>query len=128
MNNNKPLSPHLSIYRWQINSILSILHRISGAFLHIVLIIFAWLFALNIFYPESKYLIVINELLLSKIGKFFICGISFMLYFHILNGIRHLAWDCGLGFKIPTMKMTSIIVLSGASFFTMLTIYILYFN
>lgn len=125
---NNPLSPHLLIYKWQINSILSILHRISGVFLHIFLIIFAWLFSLNIFYPECTCLMSINELILSKIGKFFICGISFLLYFHVFNGIRHLFWDCGKGFKIQTMQLTSIVVLSCATIFTILTAYILYFN
>tara|TARA_B100000029_G_scaffold478571_1_gene524799 strand:+ start:25 stop:411 length:387 start_codon:yes stop_codon:yes gene_type:complete len=109
MNDSKnPLSPHLQIYRWHISSLLSITHRISGVINLIGLIfIFFWLLALNL--GESNYelfLLLIN----SFFGKFILIGLTWSMSFHILSGIRHLAWDLGYGFEIKTANISGIIV------------------
>ena len=104
-----PLSPHLQIYRWHISSLLSITHRISGVInLLALILIFFWLLVLS--FGESNYelfLISIN----SFFGKFILIGFTWSMSFHILSGIRHLAWDLGFGFEIKTANISGIIVI-----------------
>ena len=108
MNDSNPLSPHLQIYRWQISSLLSISHRISGLINLLALsLIFFWLLVLS--FGESNYelfLLTIN----SFFGKFILIGFTWSMCFHILSGIRHLAWDLGYGFEIKTANISGIIV------------------
>jgi succinate dehydrogenase / fumarate reductase cytochrome b subunit len=93
----RPLSPHISIYRWPITMTLSILHRATGVAMSIGLIVMAiWL--LSAATSADKY----NELLaiLSSVpGQILLIGWSFSFFFHLMNGIRHLFWDTGRGFE-----------------------------
>ena len=111
-----PLSPHLQIYRWQISSLLSITHRISGIInLLALILIFFWLIFLSL--GESNYelfLLAIN----SFFGKFILIGFTWSMCFHILSGIRHLAWDLGYGFEIKTANISGIIVIIISLFLT----------
>ena len=113
-----PLSPHLQIYRWQISSLLSITHRISGIInLLALILIFFWLIFLSL--GESNYelfLLAIN----SFFGKFILIGFTWSMCFHILSGIRHLAWDLGYGFEIKTANISGIIVIIFSLAFTIL--------
>ena len=106
---NNPLSPHLQIYRWQISSLLSIAHRISGVINLLALVfIFFWLVFLS--FGESNYelfLLIIN----SFFGKFILIGFTWSMIFHLLSGIRHLVWDLGYGFEIKIANISGIIVI-----------------
>ena len=106
---NNPLSPHLQIYRWHISSLLSITHRISGVInLLALILIFFWLIVLS--FGESNYelfLLIMN----SFFGKFVLIGFTWSMSFHLLSGIRHLAWDLGYGFEIKTANISGIIVI-----------------
>jgi succinate dehydrogenase / fumarate reductase cytochrome b subunit len=98
----RPLSPHLSIYRPQITSFLSILHRITGVALYaglVLLIVFLWVVA----YSPANY-DELHKCLSSFWGRLFLFGWTFALYFHLFNGIRHLFWDIGKGFSIPSVN------------------------
>ena len=107
--NQNPLSPHLQIYRWHISSLLSITHRISGVInLLALILIFFWLLFFS--FGESNYelfLLIIN----SFFGKFILIGCAWSMCFHILSGIRHLAWDLGYGYEIRTANVSGIIVI-----------------
>ena len=110
MNDSKnPTSPHLQIYRWEISSLLSITHRISGVInLLAVILIFFWLIVLS--FGESNYelfLLIIN----SFFGKFILIGFTWSMSFHLLSGLRHLIWDLGYGFEIQTANISGIIVI-----------------
>ena len=115
---NNPLSPHLQIYRWQISSLLSITHRISGIInLLALILIFFWLLILS--FGENNYelfLISIN----SFFGKFILIGFSWSMSFHILSGIRHLIWDLGYGFEIKTSNISGVIVIISSLVLTIL--------
>ena len=115
---NNPLSPHLQIYRWQISSLLSITHRISGVINLIALIlIFFWLVVLSL--GESNYelfLLIIN----SFIGKFILIGFTWSMSFHLLSGIRHLVWDLGYGFEIKTANISGLIVIISSLVLTVM--------
>jgi len=106
---NNPLSPHLQIYKWHISSLISITHRISGVInLLALILIFFWLIALS--FGQSNYelfLLIIN----SFFGKFILIGFTWSMIFHLLSGIRHLAWDLGYGFQIKTANISGIIVI-----------------
>ena len=115
---NNPLSPHLQIYKWQISSLLSIAHRIVGVinFLAITLICIWVSFLL---FGESNYEAV-QLLLNSFYGKFIIISLCWTFSFHILNEIRHLAWDAGYGFDLKITKITGILVFFGSFVLTVL--------
>lgn len=127
LQNQMPTSPHLMIYRWQINMFLSICHRITGSLLYFFLIFITWFFCLSLMYPDCSVLSGMNSFFLSGIGKFFIGSGSFMFYHHLFGGIRHLFWDAGCGFEIPVMKFTSILILFCSLILTGMTFFVLYF-
>ena len=106
---NNPLSPHLQIYRWQISSLLSITHRISGVINLLALILIFFWFSFFIFGENNyqSFLSTIN----SFFGKFILIGFTWSMCFHILSGIRHLAWDLGYGYEIRTANISGIIVI-----------------
>tara|TARA_Y100000590_G_scaffold357430_1_gene412236 strand:- start:108 stop:494 length:387 start_codon:yes stop_codon:yes gene_type:complete len=119
MNDSKnPLSPHLQIYRWHVSSLLSITHRISGIINLLALIfIFYWIIVLS--FGENNYelfLLIIN----SFFGKFILIGFTWSMIFHVLSGIRHLAWDLGYGFEIKTANISGVIVIISSLVITIL--------
>ena len=119
---NNPLAPHLQIYKWQISSLLSITHRIVGVvnILAITLICF-WIISLLL--GEANYL-SLQLILKSFFGKFLIISLCWTFSFHILNEIRHLAWDLGYGFDLKISKITGVITIIG-SFILAVSIYLL---
>ena len=97
----RPLSPHLQVYRWQITMTLSILHRATGLALAFgTLLLARWLLALASG-PEAY--AEVAQWNASWLGRLFLFGWTWSLFYHLCNGIRHLAWDAGLGFEIPTV-------------------------
>ena len=116
--NQNPISPHLQIYRWHISSLLSITHRIAGVInLFALILIFFWLLVLS--FGESNYelfLFIIN----SFFGKFILIGFSWSMSFHILSGVRHLAWDLGYGFEITTANISGLVVIVSSFVLTII--------
>ena len=113
-----PLSPHLQIYRWHITSLLSITHRIVGVInIFAVTLICGW--SLFLLLGKNDYDIIF-VILNSIFGKFLILSLCWTFSFHILNELRHLAWDLGYGFDLKIAKITGIIVLVGSFALTMI--------
>jgi succinate dehydrogenase / fumarate reductase cytochrome b subunit len=98
-NRERPLSPHLQVYRWQITMTMSILHRASGLALVVGAFALAW-WLLAVAAGGEAYAGA-AACLASPLGKFVLFGFSLSLVYHLLNGIRHLLWDAGWGFEIP---------------------------
>jgi succinate dehydrogenase / fumarate reductase cytochrome b subunit len=115
----RPLSPHIGIYKPQITSVLSISHRISGFALYTGAILLAWWIVANV-YGHSQ---CINAFISSSLGMAVLFLWSFALFYHMLNGIRHLFWDMGKGFAIKTVNGTGILVVICAVIMTMLSWY-----
>jgi succinate dehydrogenase / fumarate reductase, cytochrome b subunit len=93
----RPLSPHVMLYRWQIGSTLSILHRITGIALALGIVALAyWLIAIA--GGEDTYETA-RRLFASPVGQLALFGWTFSFLFHLLNGVRHLFWDAGYGFE-----------------------------
>ena len=104
----RPLSPHLQVYRWQMTSVLSILHRGTGLFLVLGTVMIAfWVIALALGHNViESYQACLGALQ----GKILLAGWSFSLFYHWANGIRHLLWDAGWGYEIERVYMTGWIV------------------
>jgi succinate dehydrogenase / fumarate reductase, cytochrome b subunit len=108
----RPLSPHLHIYRPQITTVLSIMHRITGMLLCLgAVLLVAWI-ATTAAGPEwhACYFDFIDSIL----GRLVLLGLVFSLLFHLCNGIRHLVWDMGYGFDLGTTTASgwTVVVLS----------------
>ena len=98
---NRPLSPHLQVYRPQMTSVLSIFHRMSGAGLWLGTVVLTyWLYATALG-PEQYD--IAQAIFGSWIGMLALLGWSFALFYHLCNGIRHLFWDVGWGFELPVV-------------------------
>ncbi len=104
----QPLSPHLTVYRWQITNTLSILHRLSGLVLFLAAFDFAiWLGAIALggeAYTGVRRFFSTNILLIIW------ALVSLSFFYHLLNGIRHLLWDIGKGFEEFHVKLTGLLV------------------
>ena len=115
---NNPLSPHLQIYKWQISSLLSITHRIVGV-INILAITIICFLCLSLLLGEDSYQIT-NNFLKSFLGKFLVISLCWTFSFHILNELRHLAWDLGYGFDLKIAKITGVLALIGSFIITVL--------
>ena len=112
MENKKPLSPHIQVYKWHISSLVSISHRITGI-INIIGITLICLWASLLILGENNYEII-GTLLNSLIGKFIILSLTWSFCFQILSEIRHLFMDLGYGFELKTTKITGLIVIFGS--------------
>tara|TARA_Y100000766_G_C18387041_1_gene356334 strand:- start:2 stop:379 length:378 start_codon:yes stop_codon:yes gene_type:complete len=109
----RPLSPHLQVYRPQLTSVMSIMHRASGLVLTTGTVILAfWLIAVANG-PET--FAVMALIVGHPLGQFVLFGYSVALFYHACNGIRHLSWDFGFGLTIPDVYRSGYFVL-GATF------------
>lgn len=96
---DRPLSPHLQVYRWQITMTMSILHRVSGVMLTVGAFGLAcWLLALA---EGGEHYARAAAIVASPLGMLVLFAFSLALVYHLFNGLRHLAWDIGWGFEIP---------------------------
>ena len=116
---NRPLSPHLQVYRPQITSVLSILHRITGVVLALgALLLVYWLVAAA---SGDSAFETAQNLIGSFLGRLFLFGWTFALFYHFSNGIRHLAWDWGIGFEIETVTKSGWAVIISSVVLTLLS-------
>jgi len=114
---SRPLSPHLQIYRPQITSVLSILHRITGVALAVgTLLLVWWLIAAA---SGRDAFAAADGFIASWLGRLLLLGWTFALFFHLCNGIRHLAWDTGRGFELKTVTLTGWLVVAAAAALTL---------
>lgn len=105
MATQRPLSPHLSIYRLQINMLMSIVHRITGAANYVgAALLAAWLISAAM--GPSQYAAA-NALLGHPLGLLVLFGYTWSVLHHMLGGVRHLIWDTGRGFSIGQVNTLS---------------------
>jgi succinate dehydrogenase / fumarate reductase cytochrome b subunit len=109
---NRPLSPHLSIYRMTITMLVSIMNRITGAGMALAgIMIVWWLMAAA---SSPAYFETVTGYLTSWVGLLILVGSLWALWFHFLGGLRHIVMDFGIGYEIKTVNMTGWIVLIGS--------------
>jgi len=117
---NRPLSPHLTIYRPQLNSAMSIFHRITGLGLALGAVLVVWWFLAAARGPEA--FAFADGVLTSWLGGLVLILSLAALWYHFFSGIRHLVWDAGVGFDLDTAHGSSIAVLAAAAVMTVLTL------
>lgn len=105
---SRPLSPHLTIYSWPVTMATSIVHRMTGMALAGGTLIFAWWIIAAATGPEAYD--TFQSIANTPLGQVILAGFVWSLSYHLLNGIRHLVWDVGLGYDIRTAKLTGILV------------------
>ena len=106
---SRPLSPHLQIYKPQLTSILSIMHRLTGVALTCgAFFLVYWLY--HVAEGEMHYL-ELQQVMISPLGRVFLISWSFALFYHLLNGIRHLLWDAGYGLELRDAYASGYVVI-----------------
>jgi len=115
----RPLSPHIQIYRWPINMALSITHRATGIGLALGLILMTWWLLALASGPEA--FATVQAVMGSWFGVLVLFLWTLALFYHLGNGVRHLIWDAGYGFEIETARTSAIAVLVFAGAMTVLT-------
>lgn len=113
---DRPLSPHLQVYKPQMTSVLSITHRATGAALAIGLLYVAWMLVAT-YMGEDAYNVFFN-FSSSIIGKIMLFGWTVCIYYHLSNGIRHLFWDTGRLFKIKHAERAGYAVIASTIILT----------
>lgn len=114
---NRPLSPHLQIYRLPLVAIMSITHRITGVALSAGTILLVIWLGSAAYGPEAYD--QVSACLASPVGMIVLFGFSAAFYYHLCNGIRHLVWDAGRGFELATVKRANKLVLLAAIVLTL---------
>lgn len=96
----RPLSPHLAVWRPTITYTMSIIHRITGAALYVGTLLVAWWLVAAA--GPQHYFDFVNDIFGSWFGRLVLIGYTWALMHHIAGGIRHLAWDTGVGLEKHT--------------------------
>ncbi len=114
---NRPLSPHLQVYSWQISNATSIFHRLTGVGLSAAaLCLVVWLLAAA---SGADSYASVSALLSGPLGMLVLFGFSASFFYHLANGIRHLFWDAGYGFDKDLARMTGWLAICGAAILTL---------
>jgi succinate dehydrogenase / fumarate reductase cytochrome b subunit len=108
----RPLSPHLSVYRWTMTMAMSIAHRITGIGLYVGTLLLAWyLIATSM---DASAFAAVSAFLNSIIGQIILFGFTWALIHHALGGVRHAIWDTGYGLDKPTRDQLAWATLIGS--------------
>lgn len=120
---NRPLSPHLQIYKLPLTGLISITHRITGIALSFGLLFFVYSFFA--IYAGSTVYLNLQKLLNQPLGKLCISLFIYALFFHLCHGIRHLLWDAGFSFDKAEMTKNAIIELAASIILTLVALFFL---
>lgn len=105
----RPLSPHLQIYKPQLTSVMSIFHRMTGIALSLFLGVFVvWLYGLA---TNQKIYTFMTHHMQQWYGLLVVVGVLFSLWYHLLNGVRHLVWDMGKNLEIKSLYFSGYLTL-----------------
>lgn len=117
---NRPLSPHLQVYRLPLTAQLSILHRITGIGMILGAVLVVWWFVAAVYSPA--YFATADWLLTSWVGTVIMVGSLWALAYHFCNGIRHLVWDAGRNFDLAAAQRSNLMVIAGSVALTVLVL------
>ena len=119
---NRPLSPHLTVYRPQITSVLSIFHRASGVFMALSMaMIVWWLLAAA---TGEAYFEFVDGLMTSVIGILILVASAAAFFYHLCNGIRHMWWDMGNGFELDQVTSSGWVTMVAAAVLTVVLLFV----
>lgn len=114
----RPLSPHLQIYRWSWTMAMSIFHRLTGATLYVGTLLLVWWLLALASGPASYE--TASSVVNSIPGRIVMVGYTWVIFHHMLGGIRHFLWDMGLAYGSPTRHILSAGTLVGSVVLTIL--------
>jgi len=114
----RPLSPHLSIYRFMLTMAMSIVHRITGGALYVGTLLLVWYLVAAA--TDKKSFDLAAAVLGSFIGQVVLLGYTWALLHHLLGGIRHMIWDEGYGFTHPMRERLAQATLIGSLVLTVI--------
>ena len=115
--NNRPLSPHLQVYKLPLPALLSITHRATGVFLAMgTLLLSIWIISLATGVDEFQN---VKGFIGSFIGRLLLLGWTFSLFFHLFNGIRHLYWDMAKGLELKSVYTSGYVTMAAAAVMTL---------
>ena len=117
MSRSRPLSPHLQIYRLPISALISISHRATGVLLAAGSIVLVYWLAAVASGPGA--FADAQALLGSIVGRVLLLALTFSLFYHLANGIRHLFWDAGFGFELRTARASGMLVIVASVVLTL---------
>ena len=117
---NRPLSPHLTIYRRSLSMMMSIANRITGCALALGGILVVWWFSAAARGPRE--FAFVDGLMTSWLGGLVMIGLLACLWYHSINGVRHLVWDVGAGFDLDQVRKSGLAVLVATAVMTVLTL------
>jgi succinate dehydrogenase cytochrome b subunit len=104
----RPLSPHLQVWRWHITMATSILHRATGVALYVgALIAAAW--AISLAQGPDAYA-TFKQVMGSPLGRLVMFGLTLSYFYHLANGVRHLVWDSGHGLDVKSANASAVLV------------------
>jgi succinate dehydrogenase / fumarate reductase, cytochrome b subunit len=116
---DRPISPHLQIYRWQLPMLLSILHRAAGVVLSAGAILLVWWLVAAASGPDAYE--GVENFLGSWIGLLVLFGWTTALFYHLCNGIRHLVWDTGQALDLKSTYLGGWLVVGATAVLTVAT-------
>ena len=118
--NNRPLSPHLTVYKPQITSVLSIFHRITGAGLSVgTVLVVLWLASIGLGENAFKNF---NNFLNSPLILLVLVASLWALWYHFCTGLRHLYWDMGYGYNLRSVAISGWVAVASSFLLTLLTL------
>ena len=124
MSRQRPLSPHLQIYKPQLTSILSILHRVTGVTLSMgSVILVSWIIVLTL--GEETY-VIYTKIINHWFSHLVLMGFTFGVFYHLSNGIRHLFWDAGYGYGLREAYISGSLVIFSSLLLTGMTWLLIY--
>ena len=115
---DRPLSPHLQIYRWQLTSVLSILHRAAGIVLSVGTLLLVWWLVAAAYGPGPYRSVA--WFLGSWFGLLLLFGWTAALFYHLCNGIRHLVWDTGHALDLHSTYVGGWLVVAATAVLTVI--------
>lgn len=116
---SRPLSPHLMIYHWYFTMALSIVHRVTGAGLAVGLFLLTWWLMALAGGPDS--FATVQAVMDNILGGLVLFGFTFFLFYHLLNGVRHLVWDLGYNLDKDGAYLSGLMVVAAGGVLTVLT-------
>ena len=130
--NNRPTSPHIQIYKWNICSLTSIMHRMSGIIQYLSMIVVSWYIAIFTYNYDAAGGVYECDCVIWQYFEYLAGAATIALIvavsYHSLNGIRHLFWDIGKGFELPVARFTGYLVIISAIIIATLLLGTLYYS
>ena len=117
MKANRPLSPHIWIYRWPLTMVMSIVHRITGAALFFGMLLLVWVLIAAAAGPNAY--ASVQWFMETLLGRLILFGYTWALIHHMFGGIRHLVWDTGIGLEKHTASKIAWATLAGSVVLTL---------